>query len=182
MTTTNDNTGANDTYNEQNGDQKESIQGDRKIYSGGIESQIKINLPDGEYSLKHLLDEVLRARGVNDQFTKSILRSLVEIREIHQKLREWKELHNYLNEILVKSGEVKIRLLRMRAEGVQIQDYESWRSDLKVKWSSCKNQTEELLDWLQKVQYIEEVPFQIGEKGEMKGPRWAINIQNAHND
>ncbi len=160
----------------------DSSRKDRMISGLQADHQIKISLPDGQYDLKHLLDEVLKARGVNDLFTKAIIGALIEIRHIHLKLAEWKELHNYLNVILVKSGDVKIELLRMNAEGISVQDYPTWRSGMRIKWSSTKTKTEDLLEWLKKIRFIEETPFWIAPNHKMGGPKWVINLQLAHND
>jgi len=156
--------------------QEDPTRQERTISGLQVDHQIKINLPDGQYDLKKLLDEVLKARGVNDQVTRNILNTLRQIRAIHKELAEWKTLHNHLNEIMMPLGDMKINLIRVLAENKPVDQVSLTRSDLKIKWYTIKALTRNLFDWAREIQFIAKDPFQINVDGKMKGPEWAINI------
>lgn len=149
---------------------------ERTISGLPVDHQIKINLPDGQYDLKRLLEEVLKARGVNDQVTRNIIHTLGQIRAIHKELAEWKALHNHLNEIMMPLGDLKVNLIRTLAENKPVDQLSLTRSDLKIKWNNIKTLTRNLFDWAGGIQFIAKDPFQIDENGVKKGPEWAINI------
>lgn len=149
------------------------VGGDKEVQGDEVANQFNIYLK-GSYDLKNLFDELLKVRGKNDPTTLKILRSLREIKGLHNELQEWKELHNYLNIILMQLGQLTKQLQRLDAE-----NNEGNRRDLKTLWNPIKMHVNNLLNWAKSIKYIHDNSFEIDENNNITGPWWAIDVHSS---
>lgn len=105
-----------------------------------------------------------------DSRVNEVQKLLKQLHENHELLSEWKELHNYLDEILYDFGQFADQTKRY-AGGID-------RVDIFVldsSWRGVNRKIERYLLWSQNVKHVGR-PFKENEKGERSGERWAIEV------
>jgi len=123
--------------------------------------------------LPRLLTVLSAALPKDDPLPQQLLDSLTRFQELHARLYEWKELHNYLNDVLVSKGQFAREVERLDAQGVP-----GDRRALARLWRPVSQKVSLLLDWAAtSVQHIAAPLVQTPDG--WQGPRWAIEIQAA---
>lgn len=123
-------------------------------------------------NLKDLTYEVLAPDDPRLQGVDSLL---TEFRQHYQRLREWKELHNHLDETLNVFGQYTAQVERFadRNEPVDL-------DPLNISWQPVHRRITVLLTWAaQDVQFIGQ-PYQVLDNGERTGEKWAIELAELH--
>ncbi|MFO7539209.1 MAG: hypothetical protein R6X32_14300 [Chloroflexota bacterium] len=128
--------------------------------------------PHWGLNLKDLTHEVLAPDDPRLQGVDSLL---TEFRHHYQRLREWKELHNHLDETLNVFGQYAAQVERFadRNEPVDL-------DPLNISWQPVHRRITVLLTWAtQDVQFIGQ-PYQVLDNGERTGEKWAIELAELH--
>jgi hypothetical protein len=123
-------------------------------------------------NLKALTHEVLPA---NDPRLQGVDSLLTEFRHHYERLREWKELHNHLDETLNVFGQYAAQVERFadRNEPIDL-------DPLNISWQPVQRRIVVLLAWAeQDLRHIGE-PYQVLDNGERKGEKWAIEVAELH--
>jgi len=116
------------------------------------------------------LMEVLRqALPEDDPMPQHLLETLEQFRAFHAQLYEWKELHNYLNDVLYVVGQFIREVERLDAQGLPGDP-----RSLSRLWRPVAQKVQLLLDWARQVQHIS-APL-VEEAEGWHGPRWAVEL------
>ncbi len=116
------------------------------------------------------LVEVLRAAlPADDPTPQHLLETLAQFRAFHAQLYEWKELHNYLNDVLFTVGQFVREVERLEAQGLPGDPRALGRL-----WRPVAQKVSLLLEWARQVQYI--APPLVDDAQGLRGPRWAVEI------
>jgi hypothetical protein len=117
----------------------------------------------------------LRQSLPDDDPTPQRLRQTLEgFQHYHHRLYEWKELHNYINDVLFVLDQFLREVERLDASGQPGQP-----RDLLRRWRPVGQKVTLLLEWAAAVKYIETEPFAALADGSMRGPKWAVELQIA---
>lgn len=96
---------------------------------------------------------------------------LTEFRQYYRRLREWKELHNHLDETLNVFGQYAAQVERFADKSVAVD-----LDPLNISWQPVHRRFTVLFTWAeQDVQYTGQ-PYQILENGERAGEKWAVEL------
>jgi len=121
------------------------------------------------------LVQVLRQSLPDDDPTPQYLRETLQgFQHFHRQLFEWKELHNYLNDILYGLDQFTREVERLDAGGQA-----SNPRALARQWRPVTQKLRLLLDWAATVHYIHDTPYVRREDGSLQGPKWAVELQTA---
>lgn len=123
-------------------------------------------------NLKVLTHEVLSA---NDPRLQGVDSLLTEFRQHYERLWEWKELHNHLDETLNVFGQYAAQVERFadRNEPIDL-------DPLNISWQPVQRRIIVLLTWAeQDLRHIGE-PYQVLDNGARKGEKWAIEVAELH--
>ncbi len=115
-----------------------------------------------------LLDTLQRSLPDNDPTPQHLMETLQRFQFFHTRLFEWKELHNYLNDITFTLAQFSREVERLDATG----EAPNFRG-LSRLWRPITNKVAVLLEWAAGVEHISETPFTRLAEG-MQGPPWAI--------
>ncbi len=96
---------------------------------------------------------------------------LQQVRQYNERLAEWKELHNRMNNILLAYDIFSKQVERIDARGEKIE-----LGMLQLSWKSTYQQITESLEWAGNINYIG-IPFKIT-NNEITGMKWAIDMKN----
>ena len=146
------------------------IDGDANVEGGDFVAGDKVvqniqNVLDIE-KLIAALKQVLPA---DDRTPEYLLETLQRFQNFHASLHEWKELHNFLNDVLMMSGGFNSEVERIEIAG------ETPNSRLLGRlWHPISQKVDALLDWGKSIQHIDQ-PFRQSEQ-ELNGPAWAIDL------
>ena len=116
---------------------------------------LKESLPSDDPAPQHLLDTL---RG---------------FQHFHMRLFEWKEVHNFYNDITNSLGQFSREVERLEASREEV----NLRA-VKRLWRPVAQKVSLLLDWSAQIKYISEIPFEQSSEG-LKGPPWAVEISAA---
>lgn len=106
----------------------------------------------------------------DDPAPQHLLETLQSFQHFHRRLYEWKEVHNYYNDITTALGQFSREIERLEASREEIDS-----RALKRLWRPVAQKVGLLLDWSAQVQFISETPFEQSSEG-LKGPPWAVEI------
>jgi hypothetical protein len=121
------------------------------------------------------LVEVLRQSLPDDDPTPQRLHDTLQgFQHFHSQLFEWKELHNYLNDILYVLDQFTREVERVDAGGQSGNPRALTRL-----WRPIVQKLLLLLDWAGTVHYIHDTPYIEQEDGSLQGPKWAVELQIA---
>ena len=98
--------------------------------------------------------------------------TLQRLQDFHARLHEWKELHNYLNDITMVFDQFEREVERLDASGSPGDPRQLARL-----WRPVAQKLALLIDWAATVQYIDE-PLQQTDNG-IQGPAWATDLFGA---
>jgi len=121
------------------------------------------------------LVEVLRQSLPDDDPTPQRLRDTLQgFQHFHHQLFEWKELHNYLNDILYGLDQFTREVERLDAGGRAGNP-----RALARQWRPIAQKLRLMLDWTGTILYIHDTPYVEQEDGSLQGPKWAVELQIA---
>lgn len=124
-----------------------------------------------QVDFQELINSWKKVRGENDPTMLKLVTTLNEFRDFHVRLHEWKELHNYINDILIFLGQF-IRKLQRLEEATAAGN----RRELKDLWRPAGSRVQSLTEWAQTIRYIDQ-PYQQKPDGSLVGPRWAVELE-----
>lgn len=159
-------------------------EGRKAIYAAGDE--LGWNIPalflrsasDGQIFQPQMLDmhkvvtTLKESLPANDPTPHHLIDTLEHFQNFHANLYEWKELHNYLNDVTMILDQFEREVERLDASGN--------RGDpraLARLWRPVAQKIELLLTWAADIQYISN-PLQRTEAG-LSGPAWATELHGA---
>lgn len=123
-----------------------------------------------QLDLEKLTEILNKALPPGDPLPRQLLEALKQFKSFHTQLFEWKELHNYLNDILYVLGQFTRHVDRL--------DQQKEALDLRLLlslWRPVSHKVELLLDFAASVKYIAEAPFLHVPAG-LQGPVWAVEL------
>lgn len=101
---------------------------------------------------------------------------IAQLRNYYQKLHEWKELHNQLDETINIFGQFAAQVDRLASKGMSVDDVNL----LYISWDPVHHRLNKLLMWAeQDIQHIG-LPYQVLENGDRTGERWAVDLAGQH--
>jgi len=129
--------------------------------------------PNIEINLGNVLNNAL---SPNDPQLVTAKKILKELRLLSEKLYEWKELHNHLDEIINIFAQFSKQVDRLAVAGEPVEDM--YR--LNDSWQPVHRRTNVLLLWSeQDVKYIGE-PYILLDDGGRRGEKWAVELAMQH--
>ncbi|MFZ6028096.1 MAG: CHAT domain-containing protein [Chloroflexota bacterium] len=156
-------------------------EGRKAIYAGGDEVGWGVpalflrSASDGQIFQPQLLDvtkvitTLQDALPAGDPTPRHLVDTLARFQDFHNRLYEWKELHNYLNDITMILDQFEREVERLDASGS--------RGDpraLARLWRPVAQKIDFLLAWATTIRYID-APLEHSERG-LKGPAWATEV------
>jgi len=99
--------------------------------------------------------------------------ALKDLRVHHTCLFEWKELHNFLNDILVVLGQFKREVERIDISGEKPNS-----RALSRLWRPVVQKVDAMMDWAKSIKFISDVPLSYTDEY-TRGPSWAIDLYAA---
>jgi hypothetical protein len=124
-----------------------------------------------QFDLAQLITAMRQALPPSNPAPQKLLDALREFRRLHERLFEWKELHNYLNDVVITVDQFSTAVERWDASG-QVPRL----SDLGRQWRPVGLKVEVLLGWAAAVKHIADVPFADFGDGRLAGPPWAVDL------
>ncbi len=141
-------------------DKVTQIQGDQ------INNYVQIDLAQLTAILKKALPE-------NDPLPDQLVQALRDFKHYHTRLWEWKELHNFLNDVIFVFDQFAKEVER-RDAAENLGDVRA----LKRLWHPVDQKVERLLNFAGTVKYIGS-PLVTQPDGSRQGPPWAIELASA---
>jgi hypothetical protein len=112
----------------------------------------------------------------NDPQLTGVNSLLEQLRSYYQKLYEWKELHNHLDEVINVFDQFSAQVERFAASGKAIDDI----NPLALSWQPVHRRVNVFLIWAeQDIKHIGK-PYGLLENGTITGEKWAVEIANHH--
>jgi hypothetical protein len=127
-----------------------------------------------QFDLKQLIEAMRQALPASDPAPQQLLDALREFQRLHERLFEWKELHNYLNDVVITVDQFSTSVERWDASGQAPRP-----SDLARQWRPVGLKLDLLLTWAAAPTHIAETPFAQFSDGRMAGPPWAVDLAAA---
>jgi len=158
----------------------------RRVHTGGgayFEGGVRTDrgtIVAGNQTINYQLDidkliaALRQALPANDPEPERLLAALQEFQRLHEHLYEWKELHNFLNDVVMTVDQFADQVERMDAVG-HIADPRA----IPRQWRPVALKVDLLLDWAATVKHIAAPPFKQLPDGGMTGPAWAVDLQAA---
>ena len=124
-------------------------------------------------NLGNVLDNAL---SPDDPELANVKSLLAQLRHFYEKLYEWKELHNHLDEIINIFSQFSAQVERLAAASEPIADLNT----LSLSWQPVHRRTNVLLIWSeQDVKHIGQ-PYAVLADGSRRGEKWAIELAMQH--
>lgn len=146
-----------------------SIGQSSQVNAADLVGRDKIGL-DGE-EVKGIIEVLLKNIPRSALGAEQLDRALGQFREYHERLHEWKELHNYLSEILRTFDSFRVQADRWTTGGSL--------DPLRQSWQSVNQQVEILLDWAKTIKHIGTPYRELANARE--GEDWAVKIDDLQN-
>jgi hypothetical protein len=160
-------------------------EGRKAIYATGDEVGWSIpalflrSASDGQIFQPQLLDvnkvvaTLQEALPAGDPMPRHLIETLQRFQTFHACLHEWKELHNYLNDVTMVLDQFEREVERLDASGSP-----GDARSLARQWRPVTQKVDFLLAWASTVKHISN-PLAQTEAG-LTGPAWAIELHSAH--
>lgn len=126
-----------------------------------------------QLDITKMAEALRRALPSSDPAPELWVNALKEFQLHHTCLYEWKELHNFLNDILVAFGQFKREVERIEISG----EKPNTRA-LSRLWRPVVQKVEAMMDWATSIKYISDKPLSYSEEY-TEGPSWAIDLYAA---
>jgi hypothetical protein len=127
-----------------------------------------------QFDLAQLITAMRQALPPSNPAPQRLLDALREFRRLHERLFEWKELHNYLNDVVITVDQFATSVERWDASG-QLPPF----GDLSRQWRPVGLKLDLLLGWAASVKHVASVPFADFGDGRLAGPPWAVDLAAA---
>lgn len=121
-----------------------------------------------------LVEALRQALPSDDPAPDHLLDTLTRFQYFHTRLFEWKELHNFLNDVIFTLDQFAREVERLDASG---QPGEA--RALARLWRPVDQKVTVMLDWAATVQHIAAKPFIRLPEGGLQGPAWAVETHTA---
>lgn len=129
--------------------------------------------PNIEINIGNVLNNAL---APNDPQLVTVKKILTELRLLSERLYEWKELHNHLDELINIFSQFSAQVDRLAIAGEPVEDM--YR--LNDSWQPVHRRTNVLLLWSeQDVEHIGK-PYILLADGSRKGEKWAVELAMQH--
>lgn len=123
-------------------------------------------------NLNRLTQEILPQ---NDPRLQGVASLLEQFRQYYRRLREWKELHNHLDETLNVFGQYAAQVERFAVAGVDVDPVA-----LDISWQPVHRRMSVMLAWAERdIEHIGR-PYRLLENGEREGEKWAVELAELH--
>lgn len=122
-----------------------------------------------QLDIERLMEALRAALPADDPTPQHLLDTLEQFRTFHEQLYEWKELHNYLNDILYVVGQFVREVERLDAQGLP-----GDARALARLWRPVTQKVGLLLEWARGIKHIS-APLSETPEG-LRGPRWAVEL------
>jgi len=150
------------------------VSGDANTQGGDFVGRDKViqNIQNVNLDIARLVEILKNSLPDDDPTPQYLLDTLKSFKHFHASLFEWKEVHNFLNDILMYFGAFSLEIER-------IQSYEEAPNPrlLLPLWRPISQKVNALVEWGKNIQHIG-LPFSESEQG-MQGPAWAIDMRVA---
>jgi hypothetical protein len=150
----------------------------RRIATEGGAYYERISVAGNQYNYALDIDKLIaalrRALPAEDPEPERLLAALQQFQRLHARLHEWKELHNFLNVVVMTVDQFATLVERLDAQGVPADP-----RTLVRQWRPVALKVDLLLDWAAGVAFIAAPPFKRLDGGGMTGPPWAVELEAA---
>lgn len=126
-----------------------------------------------QLDLNKIYNTLSSALPENDPTAARLMENLGQFQYYHTRLRDYKELHNYYNDLLMQIGSFSSVVASLEPGASRL----SLRS-LGAVWQPIALKIDRLLDWARISNSIVDEPFTVDEDGAMRGPLWAVDLQS----
>ena len=147
------------------------VGGDANVSGGDFVARDKViqNIQNVNFDIEKLLAALKQALPDDDPTPRYLLDALKSFQHYHASLYEWKELHNFLNDVLFMFAPFTLEIDR-----IEIANEQPNPRLLGQLWRPISQKVNALLEWGKEIQYIG-TPFSQSEQGSQGAP-WAIEM------
>lgn len=147
------------------------IAGDANLEDGDFVGRDKViqNIQNVNIDIEKVIAALQRSLPENDPTPQRLLDTLQKFQQYHVALHEWKELHNFLNDVLHEFGQFATQIAPL--------EWSNERPDSRLllrRWRPISQTVNALLEWGKGIQYIG-APFLKSDQG-LQGAAWAIDM------
>lgn len=147
---------------------------DRRSKLQELLNKIEELRPHAGLNIQELMAEVIPA---DDERLQDFSSLLAQIKRNFEELREWKELHNFLEVTLLSFDQ-----FLKQVERFSVKKNQPDMGILRETWFPVSLKIDQILIWAEnEMQYIGE-PFRQEENGERRGEKWAISVENSKDE
>lgn len=144
------------------------IQGDASVQGGDFIARDKV-IQNINLDVEKLVRTLKQALPEGDPAPQYLLDTLKSFRNFHAALFEWKEVHNFLNDVLFMFGPFTLEI-----DHIEMAREKPNTRLLGQLWRPISQKVNALVEWAKTIQHIDE-PFIQSEQG-LQGPAWAVDM------
>jgi hypothetical protein len=156
-----------------------SLTSDQANIGGDVVGRDKVTQVQGdqinnyiELDVQKLVDTLKQALPANDPLPDRLVAALQDFKRYHARLREFKELHNALNDAIFVLDQFAREVERLDAAG------QTGNARMLARlWRPVDQKVDLLIEFAANVQHIA-APL-VQQNGSRQGPAWAIELQSA---
>ena len=147
------------------------IGGNANVDGGDFVARDKViqNIQNVNFDIEKMVSALKQTLPEGDPTPQYLLDALKSFQHYHSLLYEWKELHNFLNDVLFMFGPFTLEIDR-----VEIANEQPNLRILAQLWRPIAQKVNALLEWGKSIQHIG-TPFVQSDQG-LQGAAWAIEI------
>ncbi len=129
------------------------------------------------FDLSKVVEVLRESLPQNDPLPARLLETLKMFRNLHARLAEWKELHNYLCDVIMTFNQFSREVEQLQLNGTEVIDPRS----LVRRWRPVRQRIELLLEWSKRIVCIGTPYSESGTIG-LQGERWSVRLSIMRND
>jgi hypothetical protein len=154
-----------------NVDDSNIIVGNSNVQNGDYVSRDKViqHIQNVNFDIEKLIAGLKQSLPEGDPTPQYLLEALKSFQQYHASLHEWKELHNFLNDVLFMFAPFTLEIDR-----IEIANEQPNPRLLARLWRPISQKVNALLEWGKSIQYIGK-PFIRSEQG-LQGAAWAVEM------
>ena len=147
------------------------IDGDANVNQGDFVARDKViqHIQNVNFDIEKLIAALKQSLPEGDPTPQYLLEALKSFQHYHASLHEWKELHNFLNDVLFMFAPFTLEIDRLEIANEQPNPRLLFRL-----WRPISQKVNALLEWGKSIQHIG-MPFVQSERG-MQGVTWAVDL------
>ena len=147
------------------------IDGDANVNQGDFVARDKViqHIQNVNFDIEKLIAALKQSLPEGDPTPQYLLEALKSFQHYHASLHEWKELHNFLNDVLFMFAPFTLEIDRIEIA----KELPNPRLLLRL-WHPISQKVNALLEWGKSIQYIGK-PFVQSAQG-LQGVAWAVDI------